>query len=137
MVLVAAFMSTFYTIYGKKLLDRYNALSLTVYAMLLGSLGLIPFLNLSFLNQVANLSFNVLGAVLFLGICSTVFGYTIWYIVLEHKTASEVGVYLYAIPILSTLFSYFLLDEMITFLFIIGSFFIIFGLVLVNYKKET
>ncbi|MDH7518038.1 MAG: EamA family transporter, partial [Candidatus Thermoplasmatota archaeon] len=91
----------------------------------------------SFLNQVANLSFNVLGAVLFLGICSTVFGYTIWYIVLEHKTASEVGVYLYAIPILSTLFSYFLLDEMITFLFIIGSFFIIFGLVLVNYKKET
>jgi len=136
MVLIAAFMSTFYTIYGKKLLDRYNALSLTVYAMLLGSLGLIPFLNFSFFDQVTNLSYTVLGAVLFLGIFSTVFGYTIWYIALEYKSASEVGVYLYAIPILSTLFSYFLLDEMITFLFVVGSFFIIVGLILVNYKKK-
>ena len=136
MVLVAAFMSTFYTIYGKKLLDRYNALSLTVYAMLLGSIGLIPFLNISFFDQVNNLSFNVLGAVLFLGIFSTVFGYTIWYVALEHKTASEVGVYLYAIPVLSTLFSYFLLDEMITFLFVVGSSLIIVGLVLVNYNKK-
>jgi len=136
MVLVAAVMSTFYTIFGKKLLDRYNAISLTVYAMLLGSLGLIPFLDYSFFDQVVNLSFNVIGAVLFLGLCSTVFGYTIWYVALEHKDASEVGTYLYAVPILSTIFSYFILDEMITFLFVLGSFFIIAGLVLVNYKKK-
>ncbi len=136
MVLVAAIMSTFYTIFGKKLLNRYNALSLTVYAILLGSLGLIPFLNASFFSQVAALSFDVLFAVMFLGICSTVVGYTIWYVALEHKTASEVGVYLYAIPILSTVFSYFILGEMITFLFVFGSFFIIAGLVLVNYKKK-
>ncbi len=136
MVLVAAIMSTFYTIFGKKLLDRYNALSLTVYAIILGSLGLIPFLNMSLFSEVASLSFDVLFAVMFLGICSTVVGYTIWYVALEHKTASEVGVYLYAIPILSTLFSYFLLGEMITFLFIVGSFFIIAGLILVNYKRK-
>lgn len=135
-VLIAAIMSTFYTIFGKKLLDRYNALSLTVYAILLGSLGLIPFLNMSLFSQVASLSFDVLFAVMFLGICSTVVGYTIWYVALEHKTASEVGVYLYAIPILSTLFSYFLLGEMITFLFVVGSFFIIAGLILVNYKRK-
>ncbi|GAI58390.1 unnamed protein product, partial [marine sediment metagenome] len=43
-VLIAAIMSALYTIAGKKLLTRYSALSLTTYAMLLGSLGLTPFI---------------------------------------------------------------------------------------------
>ena len=44
-VLIAALMGALYTIAGKKLLERYTGLSLTVYAMLFGSIGLIPFLN--------------------------------------------------------------------------------------------
>lgn len=135
-VLLAAVMGAFYTIAGKKLLNRYTALSLTVYAMLLGSLGLIPFLGKSLLDEVAAMSTNAWFAVVFLGVCSTIVGYVLWYIALEIKTASEVSVYLYAIPVLSTIISYFLFGDEITLLFILGGALVIIGLIIVNMKNS-
>jgi len=131
-VLIAAVMGAFYTIGGKKLLSRYTALSLTVYAMLLGSLGLIPFLSSSLFDQVAAMSFNSWFAVIFLGVFSTVVGYVLWYTALEVKTASEVGVYLYGVPVLSTIISYLWFSDEITLFFILGGVLVIVGLIIVN-----
>lgn len=136
-VLIAAIMGAIYTIAGKKLLERYNGLSLTVYAMLFGSLGLIPFLSRSLIEEVSTLSINGWIAVLFLGAFSTVIGYVIWYIALEIKTASEISIYLYAIPVVSTIVSYFVFDDKITLLFILGGFLVIIGLVIVNMKTNN
>jgi drug/metabolite transporter (DMT)-like permease len=135
-VLVAAAMGALYTVAGKKLLSRYSALSLTVYAMLLGSLGLLPFLSKSLLDEVSAMSTRGWIAVIFLGICSTVIGYILWYVALKIKTASEVSVYLYAIPVLSTIISYVLFDDKITLLFIFGGLLVIVGLVIVNMKTQ-
>ena len=137
-VLVAAIMGALYTIAGKKLLERYNGLSLTVYAMLLGSVGLIPFVIISptLVTEVTAMSTTAWFAILFLGIFSTVVGYVIWYVALEMKTASGVSVYLYAIPVLSTIISYFFLGDEITYFFILGVIFVIFGLILVNMKTK-
>jgi drug/metabolite transporter (DMT)-like permease len=135
-VLVAAAMGALYTVAGKKLLSRYSALSLTVYAMLLGSLGLLPFLSKSLLDEVSAMSARGWIAVIFLGICSTVIGYSLWYVALKIKTASEVSVYLYAIPVLSTIISYVLFDDKITLLFIFGGLLVIVGLVIVNMKTQ-
>ena len=139
-VLIAALMGTFYTIVGKKLLTRYTGLSLTAYAMLFGSLGLLPLLhpsiNNSFLNQVTNLSPLGWFSVFFLAVFSTVVGYAIWYIALKIKNASEISVYLYAIPVLSTIISYVWLNEQITAMFILGGTLVIIGLVLVNRKTN-
>jgi len=135
-VLIAAAMGALYTVAGKKLLDRYSALSLTVYAMLLGSLGLIPFLSKSLLDEVSAMSTRGWIAVIFLGICSTVIGYILWYVALKIKTASEVSVYLYAVPVLSTIISYFLFDDKITLLFIFGGLLVIVGLAIVNMKTQ-
>ena len=136
-VLVAAIVGAFYTVTGKKLLSRYNALSLTVYAMLLGSLGLLPFIRISLFEQVAQMSLTTWGAILFLGLFSTVIGYLLWYYALEIKTASEVSVYLYAIPVVATIASYFLLGDKITYMFILGGILVIVGLILVNKKMES
>ena len=111
-------------------------LILLVYAMLFGSIGLIPFINNSLFDQVSSMSFNGWFAVIFLGIFSTVFGYVIWYVALKMKDASEISVYLYAIPVLSTIFSYFMFKEEITLMFILGGIFVITGLVVVNKKIE-
>lgn len=135
-VIVAAIMGAFYTIAGKKLLNRYSGLSLTVYAILLGSLGLIPFINTSLLDQLLNMSINGWFAVIFLGLFSTVIGYSIWYIALKIKTASDLSIYLYAIPVFSTIFSYFMFKDEITSMFILGGFFVIVGLIIVNKKSE-
>lgn len=137
-VWIAALMGAIYTIIGKKLLVRYNALSLTVYAMLLGSIGLIPFLIISpsIISEVAALSFNGWFAIIFLGVFSTVIGYLIWYIALEIKTASELSVYLYAIPVIATIISFFWFDEQITIFFLLGGILVIAGLALVNIKNN-
>ena len=55
-ILIAAIMAALYTIAGKRLLERYNGLSLTVYAMLFGSIGLIPFINQSLISQVESMT---------------------------------------------------------------------------------
>lgn len=135
-VLLAAIMGAFYTVTGKGLLRRYSALSLTAYAMLLGSLGLIPFLNMSLFEEISAVSLEGWFAVIFLGLFSTVIGYVLWYTALEIKTASEVSVYLYCVPILSTLFSYFLFDDKITLLFIFGGALVILGVIIVNLSNK-
>jgi len=135
-VLVAAAMGALYTVAGKKLLDRYSALSLTVYAILLGSLGLIPFLSKSLLDEVSAMSTRGWIAVIFLGICSTVIGYILWYVALKIKTASEISVYLYGIPVISTIISYFLFGDEITLLFVFGGVLVIAGLAIVNMKTK-
>jgi drug/metabolite transporter (DMT)-like permease len=135
-IIIAAVMGAIYTIFGKKLLDRYSGLSLTVYAILLGSIGLVPFINSSLFEQVLQMSLHGWFAVLFLGIVSTVVGYVIWYVALRIKTASEISVYLYAVPVLSTIFSYFIFNDEITFMFVIGGALVIVGLIIAHNKKE-
>ncbi len=136
-IFIAAAVGAFYTIAGKKLLTRYSGLSLTVYAMLLGSIGLLPLtINNSLISQITNLSIKGWFALMFLGIFSTVIGYAIWYIALEKKTASEISIYLYLIPVLSTIISYFLLNEEITLMFILGGILVISGLAIVNMKTK-
>jgi drug/metabolite transporter (DMT)-like permease len=131
-VLISALVGAGYTIAGKKLLERYSALSLTVYAFLFGSLGLLPFLSFSLVSEVSAMSWTGWGAVLFLAVLPTVVGYVLWYVALEVKTASEVSVFLYFIPVLSTIISYVMFQEAITVLFVLGGALVILGLVIVN-----
>lgn len=133
-ILFAAFLGAIYTVAGKKLLSKYTPLSLTIYAILFGSLGMFPFINNSLLEEISNLSLSVWIAVIFLAIFPTVLGYVMWYVALELKPASELGIYLYLMPIISTILSFFLLNERITFFFILGGFLIIIGLIIVNKK---
>jgi len=135
-VLIAAIMGALYTIAGKKLLSRYNGISLTTYAILFGSIGLIPFLNKSLITEISTMQPVTWFALIFLGIFSTVTAYTIWYIALELKTASEISIYLYAIPVISTIASFILFKDEITTYFILGGIFVIIGLYLVNKKNK-
>lgn len=135
-VVVAAFVGAVYTIFGKKMLTRYNPLSLTAYAFLLGTLGLIPFLSYSFFEEVANISLVTWASVLFLAFFPTVIAYTLWYAALEVKQASEISVYLYATPVISTLLGVFFLHEQLTVFYVIGGFFVLAGLYLVNKQRK-
>ena len=109
---------------------------MTIYAMLLGSIGLIPFLSYSIIEQVSNMSINTWFAVIFLGVFSTIVGYIIWYIALEKSTASEISIFLYAIPVFSTIISYILFKDEITLMFIFGGILVITGLAIVNMRND-
>ena len=135
-VLLAAMMGAGYTVVGKKMLKKYSALSLTVYVCLLGSLGLIPFISSSLFEEVAAMSLTGWSVVIFLGIFPTVIGYVLWYVALEVKSASKISVYLYFIPVLSTIISYIFFRDEITWLFVFGGALVIIGLHVVNKQSR-
>lgn len=136
-VLFAAAMGAIYTIAGKKFLDRYSGFSLTIYAMFFGSISLIPFVRKSLIDEVFKMSLDGWLAIIILGIFSTVIGYSLWYIALEKKNAIDLSVYLYAVPVLSTIISFIMFNDQITVLFILGGFLVIFGLAIVNLEKRN
>ena len=74
--------------------------------------------------------------IIFLGIFPTVIAYILWYVLLEIKTSSEISIYLYAIPVLSTIVSVIFFDEQITWLFVFGGIFVILGLYIVNRQEK-
>jgi len=135
-VLLAAVLGAGYTVAGKKMLQRYSALSLTVYVCLLGSLGLIPFISSSLFEEVAAMSLTGWSVVIFLGVFPTVIGYVLWYVALEIKSASEISVYLYFVPVLSTIISYIFFRDEITWLFVFGGALVILGLHVVNKQSS-
>jgi drug/metabolite transporter (DMT)-like permease len=135
-VLLAAIMGALYTVAGKRMLKRYSALSLTVYAMLLGSLGLLPFLNNSIITEVTNMPILGWIAIIFLGVCSTVIGYTLWYVALEIKDVTNVSIYLYCIPIVTITIDFLIFKEGITLLFILGGVLIIMGVIMTSLKGK-
>jgi len=135
-VVLSAFVGAVYTIAGKKMMNRYNPLSLTAYAFLIGNLGLIPFISPSFFEEVMQLSIITWASVLFLAIFPTVIAYTLWYSALEVKQASELSVFLYATPVLSTLLGAIFLQEKITIFFVLGGILVIAGLYEVNKQRK-
>ncbi len=135
-VILAAALGAGYTVAGKKMLQRYSALSLTVYVCLLGSLGLIPFISSSLFEEVAAMSLTGWSVVIFLGVFPTVVGYVLWYVALEIKSASEISVYLYFVPVLSTIISYIFFRDEITWLFVFGGALVILGLHVVNKQRS-
>ena len=135
-VVVASLVAAGYTIAGKKLLKRYSPLSLTFYAFIFGSIGLLPFIGSSLFIEVANMSYVGWASVIFLSIFPTIIGYVFWYVAPEVKDASKLGVYLYFIPVLSTIISYFILDEKITLFFVLGGALVLIGLIIVNKQNK-
>ncbi len=135
-VVLASFVGAVYTIIGKKLLQRYTGFSLTAYAFLFGNLGLIPFIRISLIDQVSSLSIEVWTAVLFLACFPTVVAYSLWYMVLHMKPASELSAYLYVTPVLSTMLSTLFFGMRITIYYILGGVLVLSGLYIVNRKKR-
>ncbi len=135
-VILAAVVGAGYTVAGKKMLRRYSALSLTAYVCLLGSLGLIPFISSSLFEEVVAMSLTGWSVVIFLGVFPTVIGYVLWYVALEIKSASETSVYLYFVPVLSTIISYILFRDEITWFFVFGGAIVILGLHVVNKQSS-
>ncbi|MBE6446504.1 MAG: DMT family transporter [Alphaproteobacteria bacterium] len=84
-----------------------------------------------------NLTLKVVLILLFLGIFSSTLAYLCWNRALEKSDIFKVGLTYYLMPVFSTLESWILLDEKISFLQLIGAFIIMAGIVLSNWKTKN
>ena len=129
LILLSAFCWAIYSIIGKQLLEKYDALTITTYAFGLGTIFYIPFVFSDIISTIQNITINGLLAVLYLAILCSIFGYIGWYYALQKIEASKAAVYLNFIPLFAIIMSFFL-GEKIVGIFLLGATLIIYGVYL-------
>ena len=133
LVMVSTIAAAIYTTFGKSLLSKYDPVTLTSNAMILGSIPLYPFLYESILSLQNDP--NLIASIVFLGIFSTFLGYLGWYYFLEKEEASRASVFLLTIPVVSLLAGGVLLSEPLTIKTLAGSGLVLLGIYIVLRKR--
>lgn len=129
LVLLSAFCWAIYTIVGKRLLEKYDALNITTYAFALGTIFYIPLVANDIYVEIQSYSIDLIAYVLYLAIFCSVFGYIGWYYAIKEIEASKAAVFLNLIPLFAIIMGIFL-GEKITYFFVLGAIFIIYGVYL-------
>ena len=131
-ILPAPLASAIYTVLGKLYLRDEEPIALTGYSQLFGLLFLIPLASKSTILEVTSLPFTGWIPVLFLGVCSSTLGYTIWFKLLDTGEASMVGSYIYLTTLVAVLGSRIILGEPLTSNLIAGGILVILGVYLTH-----
>ncbi len=122
-----------YTNIGKKVMDNYSPLETTAGGAILGMMLFgIGAVSEEFWNEpcLVNVEFWIL--ILFLGIFATFLGFFFYFEGIRTIGPTHASVFINLVPIFGTLFSAIFLRETIYWTFIIGLFFIIFGIMIIN-----
>lgn len=100
-----------YTIAAKPLTERATAMQLTIGGILAGSVGLVPFVNGRTFSEAAALSAKGWAWVAFLGAGASALGYLMFNRALARLGATQVSVFLYAVPVVALVGAWAILDE--------------------------
>jgi drug/metabolite transporter (DMT)-like permease len=130
LVFTSIFMWGIFTVLGKNMTKRMNALELTAIVTFIGSLYMIPFgwiemQRISF--SMFSINTNAWLAIAFLGITCSFLATMLYFVALEKTESQKVGVYLYTIPPMTYIIAAFYLGENIGLNLIIGSVFVLAG----------
>lgn len=124
-----------FTVLGKKMIKQIGALELTMIITVLGTIYMAPIGIYDLYNSRVNLlnvPIKVWLAVLFLEITCSFLATLLYFFALQHRESQKVGVYLYAIPPMTQVFSVILLGEVIGLSLIAGSIAVLFGVYLTD-----
>jgi len=133
LVLLSALNWAVFSIISRPLLKRYSAARFTFYTLLFGWLIIsVPFAAGARWNELSQLSPNGWISVLYLGALCSALGYIFYNDGLQALSASQVGVFLYMQPIITTLVAAMLLSEKVLPTTIVGGALILLGVWQVN-----
>jgi len=131
------------SIVGKGLVARYPILSVVTYQMLSGAISLAPFSAYELTQRTAHghgltlPSAPALWSLVYLILPCTVFGYMVWFTVLDKHEASEMSVFLFIQPVAGAfLGAYFAGDKVTTFT-LIGAALVLLAVGLVNRRPPS
>jgi drug/metabolite transporter (DMT)-like permease len=134
LLLLTGLLGALYGLIAKRVLAVDNAATLTTYAMLFGSLVLLPVaLAEGIVPAVARLDPQVLGLVVFLGVFGGAAAFLLWTWALSRITPTQVAVYVNLNPIVAALLGILLLGERRSPVFVLGFAAVVIGVLLVNW----
>ena len=109
-----------FAVFAKPLIPKFGAKALTIWVGLIGTAMLLPFMSESFVAQVSKLPLSGWLAILYLSLLSTVFGYMLFYTMIERGGVVKVSVQLYLIPVVGIVGGVLILNETVSVYTIIG-----------------
>jgi drug/metabolite transporter (DMT)-like permease len=135
-ILISCITWSVYTIITRNITRRYHPLSISLAILLLPAV-LLAILTLfsTPLSKFAGLPLEIIIVLLFLGVFCLGLAHWLWLEGLSRKGATDVGVFLYFEPIVTTLAAMPLLGEKLTVFVIIGAILIVVGVYLVERKS--
>ena len=129
LILLATVAASYYYILIRKLSKHYSAMTLAALTVTIGSAAMIPF-GWNFIEGLEGMTTRSGLGILFLGVGSGFIPYIGWAFILARLPAAKATLYLYFIPVLSTLLGWWVLDEVITPDFIFSGALIILGVMI-------
>ncbi|OGG14643.1 hypothetical protein A2773_02550 [Candidatus Gottesmanbacteria bacterium RIFCSPHIGHO2_01_FULL_39_10] len=119
-----------HAIVSKSILDRYEAVTITFWSFIIGSITFLPFAFIEIVN------YNPLPALDYRGILGIIFGiflssalaYLLYEWGIKKIEAQEVGIFTYIDPVIAIMIAVPLLGEVVTTIFLLGSILIFLGI---------
>jgi len=137
LMLLTALCGAIYGVLAQRMLSRYSALAVTMYAMLFGTLLLIPAALFEGLPQAfVRIDGKVAVLILFLGIFGGAIGFFLWTFALTRLTPTQVAVYVNVNPIVAIILGAVLLSEKLTGAFVVGFVAVVAGVLFVNWPRR-
>ena len=132
LMMVAVFAAIGFTIYAKKLSDKYNSYTIVVYQNILGFVFFLPVFLISrnYNNLVHHFSISLLMPVVKLAVFGSLLAFILFINTIRVIGISRANVFTNLIPVLTAIFSYYFLHEQFNAQRIAGVVIVIAGLVL-------
>jgi drug/metabolite transporter (DMT)-like permease len=138
LMLVTALCGAAYAVLARRAFARHGALTVTAYAMVLGTLLLLPAALAEGLAGVPpRLDRQTLALLAFLGVFGGALGFYLWTFALTRLTPTQVTVYINLNPLVAMVLAAALLTERLTIVFTAGFGAVLLGVLLVNWPKRT
>jgi drug/metabolite transporter (DMT)-like permease len=138
LMLVTALCGAAYAVLAQRAFARYGALTVTTYAMVLGTLLLLPFgLAEGLVGILPRLDGQTVALLAFLGVFGGALGFFLWTFALTRLTPTQVAVYINLNPLVAMVLAAALLSERLTVAFAAGFGLVLLGVLLVNWPKRT
>ncbi len=137
LMLVTALCGAAYAVLAQGAFARYNAVTVTTYAMVLGTLLLLPAALLEgMVGVVPLLDRQTVALLVFLGVFGGALGFFLWTFALTRLTPTQVAVYINLNPLVAMVLAAALLAEDLTIGFAAGFGMVLLGVLLVNWPKR-
>jgi drug/metabolite transporter (DMT)-like permease len=114
LILASALCWSFYSVYGRQLLQKYGAIKITGLSSIIISVPVIPFLSASTYDTIANLNQGAIFSLFFLTFIGATLSVVTWNYATAHLNPTLVGSGLYFPPPLAFVAGWLLLGEGIT-----------------------
>jgi drug/metabolite transporter (DMT)-like permease len=138
LMLVTALCGAAYGVLAQRAFARYNALTVTTYAMVIGTLLLLPLALVEGLAGVLpRLDWETVALLAFLGVLGGALGFFLWTFALTRLTPTQVAVYINLNPLVAMVLAAALLAERLTIVFAMGFGAVLIGVLLVNWPKRA